>query len=368
MSLPDAPSASEPSRASAPSLPPVAPPTATFILQLFLIPLSIVTIVVLLWLLFGWIAHMGHDNAAELVRGIERGDNASGQLAFELAALLRSSDRKYDTLRNDAELATRLATFLDRDLAEPLTRADDKRVMRRMYLCRIIGEFHVSAGLDVLLRAAKEERDPVDVEIRFSAIEAIAALADHCGPELFQSGEVMETLLAASRTADDSSSPSSSSGREPSSYLPHAELRAVAAYALGVIGGEQATARLRLMLHDSYPNARFNAATGLARHGDTECIGVLIEMLDPANDLAIKDEANPNDRARKRTTVLLNAIKATLQLAKANPNADLAPLNSALDNLIHSPLETVTIDRSKVQNAAAEAQRLIGQAKQSPRS
>src|SRR5258708_2475236 len=125
MSLPDAsPAKSEGSRLPVESLPPVAPPTATFILQLFLIPLLIVSIVVLLWLLFGWIAHMGHDNAGDLVRGIERGGNGSGQLAFELAGLLRSPDPKFDALRHDAALATRLATFLNRDLAEPLTRSD----------------------------------------------------------------------------------------------------------------------------------------------------------------------------------------------------------------------------------------------------
>src|SRR5438067_9083885 len=183
MSIPEAPPAKplgpRAAEASLPqvALPPVTPPTGTFILQLFLIPLVIVTIVVLLWLLFGWIAHMGHENAGDLVRGIERGDTGSGQLAFELAGLLRSSDPKYDALRRDSALAARLATFLSRDLNEPLTRADDKRVMRRMYLCRVLGEFHVPAGLPVLLRAAKEEREEVDIEIRFSAIEAIASLA-----------------------------------------------------------------------------------------------------------------------------------------------------------------------------------------------
>src|SRR5881227_2641605 len=111
MSLSEAPAAErEPSRDGGASLPPVSPPTATFILQLFLIPLLIVTIVVLLWLLFGWIAHMGHENAGDLVRGIERGDTGSGQLAFELAGLLRSSDPKYDALRRDSALAGRLAT------------------------------------------------------------------------------------------------------------------------------------------------------------------------------------------------------------------------------------------------------------------
>jgi HEAT repeat protein len=361
MPLPDAsPAKSEGARLPVESLPPVAPPTATFILQLFLIPLLIVSIVVLLWLLFGWIAHMGHDNAADLVRGIERGDNSSGQLAFDLAAMLRSPDPKYDALRDDAALATRLANFLDRDLAEPLTRSDDKRVMRRMYLCRVIGEFHTPAGLPVLLKAAQEERDPVDVEIRFSAIEAIATLADHCGVESFRTSDVEDVLLAASHAADDSAA-SSASG-EPPLYRPHSELRAVAAFALGVIGGEQATERLAQMLHDPYPNARFNAATGLARAGDMRCEGVLREMLDPANDLAVKDEANPNDQARKRTTVLLNGIKATLYLSQSNPAADLTKLKHSLQNLSTESLQQVTMDRSKIKTAAAEALRLIDKA------
>jgi hypothetical protein len=359
MSIHEAKASPDLSRPPAESLPPVVPPTATFILQLFLIPLLIVTIVVLLWLVFGWIAHIGHDNAGDLVRGIERGDNGSGQLAFELAGLLRSPDPKYDALRHDAALANRLATFLNRDLAEPLTRADDKRAMRRMYLCRVIGEFHVPAGLSVLLKAAQEERDPVDVEIRFSALEAIASLADHCGPESFRSGEILEVLLATSRATDDIAAPPASATGEPPLYRPHAELRAVAAYALGVIGGEQATERLTQMLHDPYPNARFNAATGLARDGDVRCEGVLREMLDPENDLAVKDEANPNDQARKRTTVLLNGIKGTLHLAETNPAADLTALKNSLQKLTTEPLNQVTIDRSKIKTAATEALRLI---------
>jgi HEAT repeat protein len=342
-------------------LPPVTPPTATFILQLFLIPLLIVSIVVIVWLLFSWVAHAGRNNAGDLVKGIERGDNASGQLAFELASLLRSPEPKYDALRHDAALCERLAKFLNRDLEETLTSQDDsRRVMRRMYLCRVLGEFHVPAGVEVLLRAAREERDPMEVQVRLSAIEALAALADHCGPEKLRTEPVLAGLQAASQAADDSSTPaSSSSSGEPTLYRPHGELRAVAAYALGVIGGKQATERLKKMLHDTYPNARYNAATGLARSGDAACVGVLREMLDPANDLAVKDESNANDQARKRTTVLLNGIKATLQLAEVNPAADTAPLKAALQNLTTASLENVTIDRSKVKAAAAETVRLI---------
>jgi hypothetical protein len=235
------------------------------------------------------------------------------------------------------------------------------QIIRRMYLCRSLGSFSIQDGLPVLLKAATQEQDPVEVQVRFSAIEAISTLADNCGPKTFQDNEeVLSILVAATREPDDTGPPPSPpKDDEPTLYRPHAELRAVAAYGLGVIGGEQATGRLMQMLHDTYPNARYNAATGLARQGNGECIGVVREMLDPENPLAVKDEANPNDQARKRTTVLLNGIKATIYLARTNPELDLAKLEGALDNLIQSPLENVLIERGKVKGAAKEAREII---------
>jgi HEAT repeat protein len=145
-------------------------------------------------------------------------------------------------------------------------------------------------------------------------------------------------------------------------------LRAVAAFALGVVGGDEAEERLRRMLHDPYPNARYNAATGLARVGDDQCAAVLREMLDPENPQAIKDERFPNDQARKRTTVLLNGIKAALQLAETNRGADLTQVKESLKTLAGSPLENVPIDRNKVKSAAAEVLRMIDAKKAAPRS
>lgn len=380
MSASDSPS-NHPERAE--YLPPVTPPTATFLIQLFLIPMLIVSIIVVLWLLFSWVAHMGRDNAGELAKAIVRDDTASWQRAYELADLLRSPDPKYAALRNDAELAKTLATFLERDLKEPLAPVaavaiggggstysgsqappgSDRRarIMRRMYLCRSLGSFNVQDGLPVLLKAAKQEQDAVEVQVRFAALEAISTLADNCGPKSFQdNAEVMELLMSSTNEPDDSAPPPApSKGGEVTLYRPHAELRAVAAYALGVIGGDKASERMVQMLHDTYPNARYNAATGLARQGNEECVGVLREMLDPENRLAVKDEANPNDQERKRTTVLLNGVKATISLAKANPDADLTRLNAALDHLISDPLEKVLIERSKVKSAATEARSII---------
>jgi hypothetical protein len=349
-----------------------------------LIPLLIVTIVVMLWLLFSWVAHMGRDNARELAKAIVRDDTASWQRAYELADLLHSPDPKHVALRRDAELAQALATFLERDLAQPLEKNENlfptsratgtysdaqaphrsdrrARIMRRMYLCRSLGSFEIPDGLPALLKAATQENDPVEVQVRFAALEAISTLAVNCGADTIRSNEeAMRVVLKASSEADDDAPPPpAAKDGEPTLYRPHAELRAVAAYALGVIGGKQADERLEQMLHDTYPNARYNAATGLARRGNEKCERVLREMLDPANALAVKDEINPNDQARKRVTVLMNGISGVIHLAEANKQADISPLMAEIEKLATDKLEQLTVDRAKVKNAATEALRLL---------
>jgi hypothetical protein len=95
---------------------------------------------------------------------------------------------------------------------------------------------------------------------------------------------------------------------------------------------------------------------------------VLREMLDPENEQAIKDERNPNDQARKRTTVLLNGIKAALHLAEVNPDADLTSVKESLTRMTESELETVSLDRNKVKSAATEVLRLMASQREKTRS
>lgn len=361
----DAPSVADdrvPSRRSADGqLPPVEAPTASFILQLFLIPLLIVSLVVLLWLLFSWMAHLGRDNPDALLRRLENFDENSWQAAKELADVLRSPDPKYDALRADSDLALRLSKLLERDMQTPVDSQGMKfRAQRRMFLCRALGMFHVADGLPMLLKCVSLERDVIEAEVRLSAIEAIATLADNMGAEkIRESQDVLSTLLAASRTAD-ADEPPPSSGDEPAVYRPHAEVRAVAAYALGVLGGDESLDRLAAMLQDTYPNARYNAATGLARQGDVRCIPVLTEMLSPTNQLAARDERYPVDQDRKRAAVLLSGIQGSLKLHEENPTADVSELIAALEKLSAADLTHIMSDRVKLQSAAREARQILG--------
>ena len=133
-------------------MPPVEPPSAGFILQLFLVPGVIVVVVVMIYLLFSWLAHKGSD-AKDLVRALGRNNEARWQAAFNLANDLRAErGSKNPALTNDPELAKDLADILDREIESGNT--DQNSITLRIYLCRALGEFRVTKGLPALLKAA----------------------------------------------------------------------------------------------------------------------------------------------------------------------------------------------------------------------
>lgn len=352
------------------SLPPVEAPTGSFILQLFLIPLVIVTMVVMVWLMFSWLAHMGRDNPEVIVKQLSRFDESSWQRAYELAELLRSPDPQYDELRRDQVVCGELVRLLERDLTYKVyeddsirkKRLEESQLKRRMFLCRAIGSFHIRDGTPVLLRCIQEP-PPNGADVQLSALEGISTLAKNVGPEtLRQEPNLLPVILAASRQSDDETSGSVATDGE-SFYRPGGEVRAVAAYALGILAGEEELERLEKMLIDTYPNARYNAATGLARAGDIRCMGVLKEMLNPDNTLAAKDERGTRDKDNKRVIVLRNGIQSTVILAQKNPAADLTPLQEALQVIANSDLAALKTDRNRLQTAAKEALRMLANRK-----
>jgi hypothetical protein len=300
-------------------LPPVQAPSAGFLLQLFLIPMIIVTIIVFVWLMFSWLAHMGSD-PKELVRGLKTLNEASWQKAYTLSNLLRNPD--YDHIKDDAELAGELASVLDAEIERG--QLDEKRLRLRIFICRALGEFRVTTGLPALVKAIETERDPAEVDVRLAAIEAIAVLATNVGQESIQSDpSVMNALMTTARARSNAAGEHSSRD----------EMRSTTAFTLGVVGGAQATERLVLMLDDAHANTRYNAATGLARQGDERAVRVLVEMLDPENELAVKGERSDSERHRKRNIVLQNALQATAALARRNDTADLSKLRDAIQQL-----------------------------------
>lgn len=323
------PSATEPIRKpplSDEALPHVTPPAAGFILQLFFIPLVIVSIIVMVWLLFSWLAQMGND-PKDLVRDLKKPNDARWQKALTLADLLRN--KQYEHVKHDEAMAQELADLLDAQLEE--ARQDEYSVKLRVFLCRVLGEFRVANGVPALVRAATLQRELVETDVRRAAIEALALLGKNLGPEKLQANEpAMQALKKAAVERVD--------GNDEGQRI--AELRATAVFALGAIGGSEALDLLdRIQGEDPHANARYNAATGLARHGDARATAGLLEMLDPDNENAAQDEKSESAKNFKRTLVQMNGIRAAKLLAEQRPASELAELKTAIEKLSEAEVE-----------------------------
>lgn len=304
------------------ALPPVEPPSAGFIIQLFIVPGIIVLIIVMVWVMFNWLAQKGNDPEA-YVQALERNNAARWQAAVNLAQALSEGGTQQQAIKNDARVAKKLAGVLEQEIARQSS--EEENVKLRMFLARALGAFRVPDVLPALLKAASREEK--DSQVRFFALQAIAVWAD---------------ALSAAQLADAVKDPGFESVMLAAARDEDRLVRSTTAYVLGIIQAkgqlsEPLAAELRRMLEDTSPDVRYNAATALARSGQAEAIPVLAEMLDPAQVAGVEVEKKELQDA-KRELLIANALEATSKLATARPDADLRPLRTAVEKLLESPL------------------------------
>jgi HEAT repeat protein len=319
------------------NLPPVQPPSASFLVQLFVIPLLIVGLIVLLCLMLSWVANLG-SQPQELVADLRKLNAGSWQKALTIANLL--TDRRHDELRRDPKMAQQLADVLTEQLKESSEAAE--RVKLRVYLCLALGVFEVEEGLPALLQAARQEKSPVDLEVRKTALEAITRRADISAAS--------RQAIAANESVWEAIEEAAAARRDDPVLAPqYAQLRARAAYAMGVLGGERALNLLAPLLADADPSVRYNAATGLARHGDPRCVPRLVEMLDAQ---AIEEASQATEATSgagagilEQTAVLGNGLRASVQLAKQLPAEQMQPIRDAVDKLVRQADLSVIVRR-----------------------
>ena len=113
-----------------PDLPQVEPPSAGFVIQLFVIPAAVVVVVIIVWLLFGKLAG-GERDATEYVRQL-RSPTANWRLAFELASLIQHDAK----IGSDPVLLGELSDLLAHALDQP-----DSDPQLTQYLALTLGAF-----------------------------------------------------------------------------------------------------------------------------------------------------------------------------------------------------------------------------------
>jgi len=311
--------------------------------QLYLLALLGAALLVAFWLVFSWALPVERDPQA-LVRSMRGPSHENWQKAHTLAELLRSPH--HAALRADAALCRELASILDEQFQTEQFRAapdDPIQTQFRVYLCRALGEFRVPDGLPSLLRAAEVSARSGCPEVQCAALEALAVLASNVGPSAFQNDPRALSVLR------DASGPGQDAGGSDGS----ARIASTATFTLGVVGGPAATQRLTELLADRRPDVRYNAATGLARHGELAALPVLLEMLDADNFLSLDRPSDAGPPERYRELVTRNAVRAVTRLAPVVPPGDRSVLSEALARLHSAPALPARL-RLAVQAAQAE--------------
>ncbi|MDZ4780234.1 MAG: HEAT repeat domain-containing protein [Planctomycetia bacterium] len=319
------------------ALPKVTPPSAKFLIPLFVIPFCIVTIIVLVWALFSWLAQQGGDPRID-IDALARDNAFRWQAAHNLADALRNP--RHAELREDHAAAGKVAEILKGELAKPLSLEEEARgreVNLQMFLCRALGEFHVTDGVSVLIEAARPSEGNVDEQanrlpVRLAALEAMAVLLGTAHDQHADStwAAVPEQLLPSLLTAADYRLD------DPAHQDEATQVRMRAAFNLGLEGSPTALARLERLLVDPSPDVRYNAAAGLARNGDVRSIPLLCDMLDPAITEGVQAETVAEAQPAKRLMIYETALQAIDKLAELNTQADLAPVLAALERLANT--------------------------------
>ena len=156
------------------ALPEVKPPSAGFLIQLFVVPALIVFVIVMVWLAIKWLT-MDAGDPHKYLDQIRTNTRNRWNVALQLATAL--ADPRYDAIKLDGAYMQGLADVLAEELERPSEPKDPMLI--RVYLCRALQQFRVADGLPVLIRAANQQRDPASIEGRIAAVEAIGRLAEN---------------------------------------------------------------------------------------------------------------------------------------------------------------------------------------------
>jgi HEAT repeat protein len=292
-------------------LPAVEPPSAGFIVQLFLIPALIVAVVVTVYLLFGKIAG-GHRSPEEYLSDLRGSNEERRWLAAHELALILQHDKAW---QQDDAFAREIARDLEAALSNP--KPDDKVVSYQHYLARAVGFFRSPVAIDALRQALA---DDVDKNVREAAVWSIGRLGDTLrssdDPSAVQQLAAAIPDLAKAGDTDD------------------AALRKLVTFTLGSLGRPEAVGHLRPFLNDSDREVCYNAAAGLARLGSTLGLETLLEMLDIDHVRRRLSSASldPNQIEAHVQAIQLAAIESISRLSELCPTAQLKAVQGPVEN------------------------------------
>ena len=335
-------------------LPPVQPPSAGYIIQLFLIPALIVAAVIGVWALFGKLADSEtdwHQLVAELGSANE---NRRWRAALGLAQVLRNQQIAPDTngvlLARQPEVAVALSDLLQESMDSKSTAVEDVR--HQEFLARTLGSLEAD---DIVLPALARALAPhghLELQdsnaIRKSSLMSLAMIAGrHFEAQAQTDGQkgagdevpALDAPLSMPTIAEESVTEQLRLAAQD----PEPAVRHLAAFVLGLVSGRAAMEQLEAMLLDGDAMTRANAAVALARNGQVQGVPILLAMLtDGTTALSRPDfgKLTPEEqqlqlqhRQFEQPIILRNCIRAIEMLWPKIDEASQTELKAVLSEL-----------------------------------
>lgn len=280
-------------------LPPVQPPSAAFIAQLFLVPGLIVLAIIILWLLVSRMARVEQDWRSLVADIQSSNENIRWRGIFGLAQQLQaeqSSKTPGLKLRDNASVAQQLSDLLVKELKKGPS--SEEVIQQQAILSRTLGLFHTpDVVLPSLIAAAAPDQDP---DVRKNALGSIAVLAGRA----FEEGTPLQSEIAETAVIEATQDENSL-------------IRKVGTFTLGLFASPRSRERLNVLVGDGDTDVRLNAAIGLARSQSLEGLDVLKEVLRASIDPGKQGSAEEYEGFLK----LKNSLQA-LQLLVTKLSAD----------------------------------------------
>ena len=281
-------------------LPPVEPPSAGLIIQLFLVPAVIVAIVVGVYALFGQLATADFDWRQLVVDVQSENPHIRWRGALGLAQMLDADARRGESsqdLASNPEIAQALSElYLDRI---HVTGPNEEELKQIEFLSKALGRMRDAEHVVPAFRHGMAEQR--DHEVRKHSLIGLAMVCGqfHSSGTPIDDPTLVDDVIAISRET------------EPL-------FRHQSAFVLGLLPSDAATARLNVLLEDSDLMTRVNAAISFARSDSLSGIQVFEELLTEAVNWSLDPTQVHTEEEEseyfEKMLMLVNSIKALDQL------------------------------------------------------
>lgn len=323
-------------------LPPVEPPSARFIVQLFVVPGLIVLAIVGVWALFGRLSSADQDWTSLVNEMRTTNEHRRWRGAYGLAQVLDIDGRRGESgqrLAANRDIAQELCRLTSQQLEKTNKTEDDLKQLQ--FLTRTLGMLDVTdLVLPVLQKSMQADQDR---EVRKNAIASISLIAGRAADTGLP---VEDDSLFDDRLVDDLIAVTTDT--DPI-------VRQLATFSLGLISGDKSQQRLMVLLESGDANTRVNAAIGLSRQKSTGGYSVFMAILDEASGNGPTFE-NP-DQKFQHLVALKNTIKAVGDLAAEFSSVQRTELSKRIEHISEQHNESrIRVDAKQTLNLLTNVQ------------